>query len=93
MQTDFAPDPETLAELNRLEELARQGIAITPEPDSIAFIVRFWCGQLSWKQQTLASFARISLATVERVERGQPVSTESLERIQLAHVHVLVNRR
>lgn len=37
-----------------------------------------------WKQATLASFAGVSLSTIERIERGEPVSKESLDRVAVA---------
>ena len=34
-----------------------------------------------WKKRTLAGFARVSLSTIERIERGEAVSPESLDRV------------
>jgi len=54
---------------------------VIPEPEVIGFFVS-WVRKLrQWKQSTLADFARVSLSTVERVERGEKVSDEALERI------------
>lgn len=66
------------AEMNRL---ARDGIAGVPAPATIAFFVRLQRGMMGWKKETLAGFARVSLSTIERIERGQAVSAESLDRV------------
>jgi transcriptional regulator with XRE-family HTH domain len=66
------------AEMNRL---ARERVPVVPAPETIAFFVRFQRGMLGWKKATLAGFARISLSTIERIERGETVSPESLDRV------------
>ena len=37
--------------------------------------------QRGWSQQQLADFATISLSTVERAERGEPIRIDNLERL------------
>jgi len=59
-------------------------VARVPPPELIAFFVRWVRGLHQWKQQTLASFAGVSLSTVERVERAEKVSGECLDRIAVA---------
>lgn len=64
-----------------MDHLAREGIAGVPAPGTIAFFVRLQCGIMGWKKETLAGFARVSLSTIERIEHGEAVSTESLDRV------------
>jgi transcriptional regulator with XRE-family HTH domain len=52
-----------------------------PPPEIIAFFVRHVRGLRQWKKGTLASFAGVSLSTVERVERAEAVSDDCLDRI------------
>lgn len=52
-----------------------------PPPGTIADFIKLQRAIIRWKQQTLASKARVSLSTVERVERGEAVSSESLEKL------------
>jgi transcriptional regulator with XRE-family HTH domain len=52
-----------------------------PPPELVGFFVRWARGLRQWKQNTLANFANVSLPTVERVERGEHVSGESLDKI------------
>lgn len=56
----------------------------TPPPDVVAMFVKLSRGLAGWKQATLASMANVSLSTVERVERGEAVSPESLDRVAAA---------
>lgn len=55
-----------------------------PPPDSIAFFVRMQRGLWRWKQPTLAAMSGVSLATVQRIERGETVSTENLSKVAVA---------
>lgn len=55
-----------------------------PPTDSVAFFVKMQRCHWRWKQTTLASVAGVSLSTVERVERGEAVSPDSLSRIGVA---------
>ena len=38
----------------------------------------------NWKVSTLADFAPVSVSTVERVERGEKVGEEALDKIAIA---------
>ncbi|WP_413815344.1 helix-turn-helix domain-containing protein [Bradyrhizobium sp.] len=49
----------------------------------VAFVVRWNRGFRQWKT-TLAEFARVSVSTVERVERGERVGADALDRIAQA---------
>jgi transcriptional regulator with XRE-family HTH domain len=59
-------------------------IPVPPPADSIAFFVKIQRHHWRWKQPTLAAMAGVSLSTIERVERAEPVSTESLAKIAVA---------
>lgn len=52
-----------------------------PPPELIAFCVRWERDLRQWKRSTLADFAGVSVSTLERVERGEKVSDEALDRI------------
>ena len=64
-----------------MDRLAREGVSDVPAPATIAFFVRLQRGMMGWKLETLAGFARVSLSTIERIERGETVSAESLDRV------------
>ncbi|HUS58594.1 MAG TPA: helix-turn-helix transcriptional regulator [Planctomycetota bacterium] len=71
---------ELLEKISRLE----QGPAdqpVVPAPELVGFCVRLARGLRQWKRSTLANFATASVSTVERVERGEKVSDEALDRI------------
>lgn len=72
------------ASMAETERLAQAGIARVPPPDMLADFVRLQRGFLGWKQECLASFASVSLSTVERIERAESVSAESLDRVAIA---------
>jgi transcriptional regulator with XRE-family HTH domain len=55
-----------------------------PPIELVAFVVRWNRGLRQWKATTLAEFARVSVSTVERVERGERVSGDALDRIAQA---------
>ena len=55
-----------------------------PSLESIAFYVLVQRGFWGWKQEALAAMTGVSLSTVERVERGEVVASESLNRIAVA---------
>jgi DNA-binding XRE family transcriptional regulator len=57
---------------------------MVPTPNIIAFHVRSWRQMRNWKRTTLADFARVSLSTVERIERAEKVSDENLDRVAQA---------
>jgi transcriptional regulator with XRE-family HTH domain len=69
---------------DHMEQMARDGVAGVPPPCFLAAFVRFQRALRQWKQETLAHFARVSLSTIQRIERGMPVSTESLDRVAVA---------
>jgi transcriptional regulator with XRE-family HTH domain len=52
-----------------------------PPPEVIGFFVGWSRRVRQWKQTTLAEFAGVSISTIERVERGEKVSVENLERV------------
>jgi len=72
------------AELQALDAMAREGITHVPPASFVADFVRLQRAMLGWKQETLASFSAVSLSTVERIERGRPVSAESLGHVAVA---------
>jgi transcriptional regulator with XRE-family HTH domain len=77
----------TADDVNRLsvwEEMAEQGVACVPPARVVAQFVRWSRHVLQWKKETLASFAGVSLSTVERIERGGQVSARSLDRVAVA---------
>jgi transcriptional regulator with XRE-family HTH domain len=55
-----------------------------PPPDTIAGFVKLQRAMYGWKRETLAGLAKVSLSTVERVERGEAVRASSLEKLALA---------
>jgi transcriptional regulator with XRE-family HTH domain len=55
-----------------------------PPPETIASFVKLARGFAQWKQDILAFKAGVSLSTVQRVERGEGVSPEALEKIGAA---------
>ncbi len=55
-----------------------------PPNEVIGFVVRWNRGLRQWKVSTLADYARVSVSTIERVERGESVSVEALDRIAKA---------
>src|SRR5437879_614435 len=55
-----------------------------PPLDTVAGYVRLQRALYGWKQQTLATTAHVSLSTVQRVERGEPVRAVSLEKLASA---------
>jgi hypothetical protein len=52
-----------------------------PPPELIGFVVRWERVLRHWKQSILADFACVSVSTIERVECGEKVSNEALDRI------------
>ncbi|OHV82630.1 helix-turn-helix transcriptional regulator [Rhizobium sp. LCM 4573] len=72
-----------------LEKIARSSerrtdVPTPPPVELVAFIVRWARTLRNWKVSTLADFACVSISTVERVERGEKVGEEALDRIALA---------
>jgi DNA-binding XRE family transcriptional regulator len=72
---------ELIAEMTELQRLADAGIATVPSRKFVAEFVRMQRDILGWTKQMLGAFLGVSLSTVERIERGEDVSSESLERI------------
>ena len=72
--------------LNKIENLPpRPADVPTPPPvEIVAFVVRQYRALRQWKVGTLADFAGVSISTVERVERGDSVSEDALDRIAQA---------
>jgi hypothetical protein len=72
--------------LNRLTNLSEReaNTPTVPLIELVAFVVRWNRGLRQWKATTLAEFARVSVSTVERVERGERVSGDALDRIAQA---------
>jgi transcriptional regulator with XRE-family HTH domain len=55
-----------------------------PSPETVAVFVRLIRGLRGLKKQTLSSDARVSLSTLERIERGEVVSAEKLDKVAQA---------
>jgi len=72
--------------LDKITQLPRQraDIPLAPPIELVGFVVRWNRGLRQWKTTTLADFARVSVSTVERIERGERVSDEALDRIAQA---------
>jgi hypothetical protein len=72
--------------LNRIAQLPQcnSDVPTVPPIELVAFVVRWNRGLRQWKTTTLADFARVSLSTIERIERGEKVSDEALDRIAQA---------
>ena len=79
---DF-PD-EMVRGLIELDRLARAGVPHVPPRKVVADFVRMQREILGWKQDTLASFAQVSLSTIQRIERADRVSAKSLDRVAAA---------
>lgn len=72
-----------------LENIARSpdrrtDVPTPPPVELVAFVVRWSRSLRHWKVSTLADFARVSVSTIERVERAEKVGNEALDRIALA---------
>lgn len=69
--------------LDKIKELRNKPVDVpmAPPVELVAMVVRWGRHLKQWKATTLADFARVSLSTVERVERGDKVSEEALDRI------------
>ena len=55
-----------------------------PPADTVSAYIKLHRAINGWKQQLLAAKAGVSLSTVQRVERGETVGDESLEKLALA---------
>lgn len=60
------------------------GSDAAPPPIAIAELVRAHRRLRGWKQEVLAQMAGVSLSSVERVERGDAVSQETLDQVAIA---------
>jgi transcriptional regulator with XRE-family HTH domain len=72
--------------LNKISNLPERphDTPTVPPAEVVAFVVRWNRGLRQWKTTTLADFARVSVSTVERIERGEKVSVEALDRVAQA---------
>lgn len=72
--------------LDKIKELPNKPVhaPTAPPVELVAMVVRWGRHLRQWKATTLADFARVSLSTVERVERGEKVSEQALDRIAQA---------
>jgi DNA-binding XRE family transcriptional regulator len=75
---------QIIEQLADAEYRALHGITVRPEPEFTAKSVRFQRHIWGWKKETLASFAGVSLSTIERIERGDRVSDDCLDRVAVA---------
>ena len=75
---------ETAEDWIEFDRLAREGISCVPPPKFLAAFVRLQRGILDWKQDTLASFAGVSLSTVQRIEGGERVRLQNLDKVAVA---------
>lgn len=74
---------ELLNEISHLDyPVSGKPMAIAPR--LVGLSVRFERERRLWKQKTLANLAQVSLSTIERAERGERVSEDSLEKIAQA---------
>jgi len=71
-------------EHKELQRMAEAGIAIVPDAKFLSNFVQLQRCFRGWKQGTLASYANVSLSTVQRVERGETVSDRCLDQIAQA---------
>jgi transcriptional regulator with XRE-family HTH domain len=60
---------------------AQAGEIAVPAPETVGFVIRWERALRGWKQSTLADFGQVSVSTIERTERGEKISDDSLERI------------
>ena len=72
--------------LDKITQLPERPVDVPTAPpiELVAFVVRWNRGLRQWKTMTLADFARVSVSTVERIERGERVSDDALDRIAQA---------
>lgn len=75
---------DDMSHFSHWEEMAERGVVCVPPARVVAQFVQWSRHVLQWKKETLASFAGVSLSTVERIERGEQVSVASLDRVAVA---------
>ncbi len=80
----YSSQAEQEAERAWIQDCARNGIAIKPTAKFLAMFVTWQRRVMGWKQETLASFASVSLSTVQRIERGEVVRDISMDRVAVA---------
>jgi transcriptional regulator with XRE-family HTH domain len=73
-----------MGDLAEQEGLGTDDVPRVPPRDFVANFVRMQRAMVGWKQDALASFAGVSLSTVQRIERGQQVCDASLDRVAVA---------
>ena len=75
--------------LDKIKDLPHKPIDVPTAPpiELVAMVVRWGRHLKQWKATTLADFSRVSLSTVERVERAERVSDDALDRIAQALGH------
>jgi transcriptional regulator with XRE-family HTH domain len=76
--------PEDLIRVLEQNRLGRDQVPQVPPRDFVAEFVRLQRKMLGWKQEALASFAGVSLSTIQRIERGDQVCDSSLDRVAVA---------
>ncbi|WP_262269564.1 helix-turn-helix domain-containing protein [Microvirga yunnanensis] len=77
-------DKELLRRISQQQQNIKPGEMQVLSLEFIAMYVRVSRRSRGWKKATLATFADVSLSTVERVERAEKVSKENLDRIAQA---------
>jgi transcriptional regulator with XRE-family HTH domain len=74
---------ELLDAITRLPQ-RRSDVPTPPPIELVALMVRWNRSLHQWKTSTLADFARVSVSSVERIERGEKVTDEVLDKIAQA---------
>jgi transcriptional regulator with XRE-family HTH domain len=59
-------------------------IETLPSKAAIAFLVARDRDMVGWKSETLAGIARVNISTIERIERAEKVSDETLDKVAVA---------
>jgi len=75
---------ELVQALDEREAAAQSERAIRLHPRLIAESVRHEREKKGWKQDALASLAKVSLSTLQRIERAESVTVGSLRRVETA---------
>src|SRR5260221_10635625 len=72
--------------LNRIAQLPQcnSDVPTVPPMELVALVVRWNRGPRKWNAGPPAAFASVSLSTIERIERGEKVSDEAVDRIAQA---------
>lgn len=72
--------------LERIQTMSRTPVegVVSPPVELVAMVVRWGRHLRQWKVSTLADYARVSLSTVERVERADAVSPKAMDSIAQA---------